>query len=128
VRQDSTSVAELRAAAGPREAICSGGKKGTWDAERRRAPKTQPMPKTLPPVKRIDVLVNTLVGERYARRPLLSELLDELSQTNDRPEAIVAGRALLAKLDSGIDELEYEESMGRIVELTCPEWFALAAE
>jgi hypothetical protein len=86
------------------------------------------MSHTASPAKRIDVLLNTLVGERYVRRPLLSELVDELTRMNERPEAVRAGKALIARIDSGVDEVDYEHDLERVIELTCPEWYRLAAE
>jgi hypothetical protein len=75
------------------------------------------MTKTIPSAKRIRLLLNTLAGERYVRRPLLAELVDELTVAQKNPEAAQAGRVLLERLEAGIDECEYQRRIGRIFEL-----------
>ncbi|HZU84413.1 MAG TPA: hypothetical protein VE987_15895 [Polyangiaceae bacterium] len=78
------------------------------------------MVKAIPPARRIQLLLNTLRGERYVRRPLLSELLEELTLSQAHPDAVRAGRALLERLEAGIDEIEYERRIQGMIELTRP--------
>ena len=76
------------------------------------------MTKAMPADRRVQLLLNTLRGERYVRRSLLWELVDELAAGQDCADAGMAVRALLEKLESGIDEREYEARIARIYELT----------
>ncbi len=76
------------------------------------------MTKTVPRSRRIELLLNTLLAERYARRPLLAEVIDELATETAGSEAVRAGRALLERLEEGIDEREFEGSVERLIELT----------
>jgi hypothetical protein len=76
------------------------------------------MTSTIPLARRIQVLLNTLIGERYVRRALLCELIDELSLAHESADAVQAGRTLLEQLETGIEESEYQRRIARIVELT----------
>jgi hypothetical protein len=76
------------------------------------------MTKTVPRSKRIELLLNTLLGERYARRPLLAELVEELAIETAGSEAVRAGRALLERLDAGIDEVEFDGCVEELIALT----------
>jgi hypothetical protein len=76
------------------------------------------MMKTVPRSRRIELLLNTLLAERYARRPLLAEVIEELATETDGSEALRAGRALLERLEAGIDEREFEGSVEHLIELT----------
>jgi hypothetical protein len=76
------------------------------------------MTKTIPPARRIQLLLNTLLGEKYVRRSLLREVVDELALGDDHADAVSAGRALLERLESGIDQGEYETKIARLCELT----------
>jgi hypothetical protein len=75
------------------------------------------MTSAIPPTKRIQVLFNTLTAERYARRALLTELVDELASTHEYGNAVSAGRALLERLDVGINDREYEQAIASLAEL-----------
>jgi hypothetical protein len=76
------------------------------------------MTKTVPRSRRIELLLNTLLGERYARRPLLAELLEELASETAWAEAVRAGRALLERVDAGIDEVEFDGCVEEIIAMT----------
>jgi hypothetical protein len=75
------------------------------------------MTHTVPRSRRIELLLNTLASERYARRPLLAELIEELSTDAAHTEAVRAGRALLERLASDIDESEYGQCIEQLIEL-----------
>ena len=75
------------------------------------------MTPAMPRAKRIDLLLQTALTERHLRRPLLAELVDELVDAGQYPEAAQAGRALLAQLDAGIDAAEYVRLLGQMIEL-----------
>jgi hypothetical protein len=75
------------------------------------------MTHTVPRSRRIELLLNTLASERYARRPLLAELIEELSTDPEHPEAVRAGRALLERLASDMDEREYGRRIEQLIEL-----------
>jgi hypothetical protein len=85
------------------------------------------MMKTVPRSRRIELLLNTLLAERYARRPLLAEVIEELSSERDGSEAVRVGRALLARLDSGIDEREFEGCVEELIAITqrTPRFFSV---
>jgi hypothetical protein len=72
---------------------------------------------TVPGHRCVEVLLNTLRGERHVRQPLLLEVVDSLAVLPGCGDALDAARALLARLDVGIDEREYERSIARILEL-----------
>jgi len=74
------------------------------------------MTKTMQPGKRIELLLNTLHGERYVRRALLTELLDEFAVSPAYQDAARAARAILDRLDS-LSELQYEREISRIWDL-----------
>jgi hypothetical protein len=76
------------------------------------------MTKTVPRSRRIELLLNTLLGERYARRPLLAELVEELATETAGSEAFRAGRALLERLDAGIDEVEFDGCVEELIAMT----------
>jgi hypothetical protein len=76
------------------------------------------MTKTAPRSRRIELLLNTLVGERYARRSLLAELVEELATETDGSEAVRAGRALLERLDAGMDEVEFDGCVEELIAMT----------
>jgi len=76
------------------------------------------MTKTVPRSRRIELLLNTLLGERYARRPLLAELVEELASETDGSDAVRAGRALLERLDEGIDEVEFDGCVEELIAMT----------
>jgi hypothetical protein len=67
--------------------------------------------------RRVEVLLNTLRAERHLRRPLLLEAVDSLAVLYERNDALDAARDLLARLDVGIDDGEYERRISRILEL-----------
>jgi hypothetical protein len=75
------------------------------------------MTQTVPRSRRIELLLNTLAGERYARRPLLAELIEELATDPEHPDAVRAGRALMERLASDIDEREYGQLIEQLIEL-----------
>jgi hypothetical protein len=77
------------------------------------------MTKTVPRSRRIELLLNTLLGERYARRPLLAELVEELAMVAPgSDDAVRAGRALLDRLDDGIDEVEFDDCIEELIAMT----------
>jgi hypothetical protein len=76
------------------------------------------MTKTAPRSKRIELLLNTLLGERYARRSLLAELVEELATETDGSEAVRASRALLERLDAGMDEVEFDGCVEELIAMT----------
>lgn len=77
------------------------------------------MTKTAPRSRRIELLLNTLLGERYARRSLLAELVEELAtETAGAEEAVRAGRALLERLDAGMDEVEFDGCVEELIAMT----------
>jgi hypothetical protein len=77
------------------------------------------MTKTVPRSRRIELLLNTLLGERYARRPLLAELVEELAtETAGSEEAVRASRALLERLDEGMDEVEFDGCVEELIAMT----------
>jgi hypothetical protein len=77
------------------------------------------MTKTVPRSRRIELLLNTLLGERYARRPLLAELVEELAMVAPgSEEAVRAVRGLLDRLDDGIDEIEFDDCIGELIAMT----------
>lgn len=70
---------------------------------------------TLPLLRRIQVLLNTLLGEHHVRRSLLNEvcdLLDSGGRTLDDARE-VAGH-LLAELEKGAEVDDFEGSVERI--------------
>ncbi len=76
------------------------------------------MTNSIPLDRRVRVLLNTLAVERYMRRPLLNELVDELTLADAHPDVVQAGRALLERLKVGVDEAEYQRRIGSMLELT----------
>ncbi len=78
------------------------------------------MTNTAPRSRRIALLLNTLHGERHARRPLLAELIEELATETAGSEAVLAGRALLARLDAGMgmDEREFDGCIEQLIALS----------
>jgi hypothetical protein len=76
-----------------------------------------PMTHTVPRSRRIELLLNTLAGERYARRPLLAELIEELASDTQNPDALRASRALMERLAFDIDEHEYGQRIEQLIEL-----------
>jgi hypothetical protein len=76
------------------------------------------MMKSVPPSRRIELLLNTLLAERYARRPLLAEVVEELATEVGASDAVRVGRALLERLDSGIDEREFEGEVELLIAMT----------
>jgi hypothetical protein len=74
------------------------------------------MPPTTQPLKRIELLLNTLRAERYVRRALLTELVDELDDSAAYAEAARAARALLERLER-LDEAQYERGIASVWDL-----------
>jgi hypothetical protein len=77
------------------------------------------MTKAFPPAKRVEVLLNTLRGERHLMQPLLAEVIDDLEGTQAHPAAAEAARSLLYRLDAGLDEAEFEHELARLLDLVC---------
>ena len=76
------------------------------------------MTHTFPQTKRIQVLLNTLLGERHARRALLAELIDELATAPSQHVAARAARALLRSLDEPpVEDDLYRKRILRIGDL-----------
>ena len=76
------------------------------------------MTKTMLAHRRVELLLNTLRGERYVRRALLAELLDEFSVSPFYDDAAYAARGLLDRLDS-LSELQYEREISLLWDLAC---------
>jgi hypothetical protein len=76
------------------------------------------MTKTMQPHRRIELLLNTLHGERYVRRALLTELVDELAVSPFYDDAACAARSILERLES-LNELEYEQEISLLWDLAC---------
>ncbi len=70
------------------------------------------------PRKRIELLLNTLRGERYVRRALLTELLDEFAGAPAYGDAARATRAVLARLEV-LNDVQYEREIARVRDLAC---------
>jgi formate dehydrogenase maturation protein FdhE len=76
------------------------------------------MTSTFPQSRRVELLINTLFSERYARRALLSELIDELADSPSLHIAAHAARSLLRSLDDApIEQDLYEKRIVRIGDL-----------
>ena len=69
----------------------------------------------LPLLLRIQVLLNTLVGERHVRRSLLGEVCELMgSEPGWMKDAHQAAAELLAALDNGADIDDFDGSIGHI--------------
>ncbi len=75
------------------------------------------MTQTFLPEKRVELLLNTLASERYARRALLAELIEELAATPSRHPAAVAARSLLLSLDEPMTSEAYAKRIVGISDL-----------
>jgi hypothetical protein len=92
---------------------------GTTSARRARwmhAAHSSAMTKPLPPTTRIEMLLDVLSDERFLRRPLVAELVEELANAA-RPEAARAARSLFDRLNAGIADDEYKTTVARLIEL-----------
>ena len=70
---------------------------------------------SLPLLRRIQVLLNTLIGEHHVRRSLLHEVCDLLGREGDGLEdAHHAAEELLAALDDGARVDDFDGSVERI--------------
>jgi hypothetical protein len=69
---------------------------------------------------RIQVLLNTLFAERYARRALLSEVLEELAAADALSTAVHVGRRILENLEVGMADDEYQCQIAGLIQLTNP--------
>ena len=67
--------------------------------------------------KRIALLLNVLPTERFARRPLVQELLDELVGLTELSEATAATRALLQATEQSAAEASFEAQARHIAVL-----------
>jgi hypothetical protein len=74
------------------------------------------MTRAIPRTTRIDMLLNILLHERFLRRPLVAELVEELAGAA-RPEAARAARSLFDRLNVGIADDEYKTTVARLIEL-----------
>jgi hypothetical protein len=70
--------------------------------------------------RRIEVLLNTLFAERYARRALLSEVLEELAAANPLSTAVHVGRRIFENLEVGMADDEYQRQIAGLIELANP--------
>ncbi len=71
----------------------------------------------LPLLRRIQVLLNTLVGEHHVRRPLLLEVCDLMSTSGPRlEEARSATLELLATLETKPEVADFDASIEHISE------------
>jgi hypothetical protein len=77
-----------------------------------------PMTKTMQPLRRIELLLNTLRGERYVRRALLTELLDEFAVSSAYADAAHAAQSILDHLEA-LDEVQYEREISQLWDLAC---------
>jgi hypothetical protein len=74
------------------------------------------MTNSFPPSRRVELLLNTLLDERHARRALLGELIDELEASNQ--EAATVARSLQQSLEKPpIDGEVYRKRILRISDL-----------
>jgi hypothetical protein len=74
------------------------------------------MTHSFPPSRRVELLLNTLLDERHARRALLGELIDELEASNQ--EAATVARSLQQSLEEPrIDGDAYRKRILRISDL-----------
>jgi hypothetical protein len=64
--------------------------------------------------KRIELLLNTLEGERYARRSLLGEIIDLTADEPELERAREAARSLLRAAELGIDQPEFARGVQTI--------------
>jgi hypothetical protein len=78
----------------------------------------RPMTKTMQLGKRIELLLNTLRGERYVRRALLTELVDEFAALPAYRDAAHAARSVLGRLEA-LDDIQYEREISRVWDLAC---------
>ena len=78
------------------------------------------MTRTISQSKRIEVLLNTLLAERYARRALLSEVLEELAAADAPSTAMRVGRRILENLKVGMADDEYQRQIAGLIDLTNP--------
>jgi hypothetical protein len=72
----------------------------------------------IPPPKKVSLLINILDAERYVRRPLLQELLDELQSVPASGAAVEAARRLASEMERGIDDDGFKlaiEGIARLV-------------
>jgi hypothetical protein len=85
------------------------------------------MTQATPRSKRVELLLNTLVDERFVRHAFVSELVDELDGAAGAAgheavarlsEALRAARLLREQLTSGIADTEYKRAIARLIELT----------
>jgi hypothetical protein len=77
----------------------------------------EPMTHSFSPSRRVELLLNTLLDERHARRSLLGELIDELDASNK--EAATAARSLQQSLqDASIEFDAYRKRIVSISDLT----------
>ncbi|HSY24486.1 MAG TPA: hypothetical protein VK841_20305 [Polyangiaceae bacterium] len=76
------------------------------------------MNKTMQPQRRIELLLNTLQGERYVRRALLTELLDEFATSAFYDDAADAARSVLDRLEA-LSQAQYEQEIALLWDLAC---------
>jgi hypothetical protein len=70
---------------------------------------------SLPLLRRVQILLNTLVGEHHIRRPLLREVRDLTATAGGAHEAAHAAvLGLLAALDEDDDLVDFDASIERI--------------
>ena len=69
----------------------------------------------LPLLYRIQILLNTLIGERHVRRSLLGEVCELMgNEPGWMKDAHQAAAKLLAALDTGADIDDFDGSIGQI--------------
>jgi hypothetical protein len=72
-------------------------------------------PHALPLHVRIQILLNTLIGERHVRRSLLEEVCELMgTEPGWMEDAHHAAAELLAALDSGAEVDDFDGSIGQI--------------
>jgi hypothetical protein len=74
-----------------------------------------------PRITRIQLLLDILFHERFARCALVAELIEELAGAPGQAEAARAARVLLDRVNSGIADPEYKRKIARLMDLTRPE-------
>lgn len=73
-------------------------------------------------IKSIHPLLNTLEGERYVRRALLLEVIDELTVREGQSPATQAARTLLARMEKReITDADFVRSVAEVRSLLTPE-------
>jgi hypothetical protein len=76
-----------------------------------------PMTRTLPPAERLQLLFDVLRCERYVRRALLEEVVEELEAMPAQAAAIRAARGLATEVKRGIADDRFRRAVDGIARL-----------